>query len=395
MIREITSGIAVLIVLALLHGLASASRAIGGEYVDVGGSKIWYEECGSSTTGPGVVLLHDGLAHSITWDDVWAPLCLKYHVLRYDRRGYGRSEPAKTPFVPEDDLLRILEIVHIDRAVIVGNSSGGGLAIDFALAHPEMVTALFLIGPVVHGMATSDYFNQRGSQNSAPLAHGDVKVAAENWSKDRFLIAGDDQPARKKLYNILVNNPQNLKVAGELEIRPSPPSVIRLQEIKVPTLVLVGDADIGDVFAYSGAIEAALPLASFEIWKDTGHLIQIQRPVELVARFDRFVALAFRKELSVSEAKLAEYVGRYKLFNSTTTVALREGHLILEVPGGPYDWLFAASESKFFLRTEETEIEFQKGMDGIVTGITIHNNDGSVVQGPRTDVAGSQIAPHS
>jgi pimeloyl-ACP methyl ester carboxylesterase len=395
MIREIASGIALLIVFALPHGQASTSIAIGGEYVDVGGSKIWYEECGSRTTGPGVVLLHDGLVHSVTWDDVWAPLCSKYHVLRYDRRGYGRSEPAKTSFVPEDDLLRILQIVHIDRAVIVGNSSGGGLALDFALAHPEMVTALFLIGPVVHGMASTDYFNERGSRNSAPLVHGDVRAAAENWSKDHFLIAGDDMPARKKLYNALVNTPQNLKVAGELEIRPSPPSAIRLSEIKVPTLVLVGDADIGDVFAYSGAIEAALPLASFEIWKDTGHLIQIQRPAELVARFDRFIALANRKEVSVSEAKLAEYVGHYKLFNSTTNVALREGHLILEVSGEPYYWLFAGSETKFFLRTEETEIEFQKGMDGIVTGITIHNNDGSVIQGPRTEVRGSPVAPHS
>jgi pimeloyl-ACP methyl ester carboxylesterase len=60
----------------------------------------------------------------------------------------------------------------------------------------------------------------------------------------------------------------------------------------VPTLVIVGDADIGDVFAFSGAIEAAVPLASLEIWKNAGHLVQIQSPAELVARFDRFVALA-------------------------------------------------------------------------------------------------------
>ncbi len=86
--------------------------------------------------------------------------------------------------------------VHMDRAVIVGNSSGGGLAVDFALANPKMVEALFLIGPVVHGMPSSDYFNERGSQNSAPLAHGDVKATAENWSRDRFLIAGDDPRAR-------------------------------------------------------------------------------------------------------------------------------------------------------------------------------------------------------
>jgi pimeloyl-ACP methyl ester carboxylesterase len=213
------SGLVLLFVCPLPKAQTSITPAMGGEYVDVGGSKIWYEECGPIAPGPTVVLLHDGLVHSITWDAVWAPLCSRYHVLRYDRRGYGRSEPAKTPFVPEDDLSKIMRRVHVDRAMIVGNSSGGGLALDFALAHPEMVEALFLIGPVVHGMPSSDYFNERGSQNSAPLAHGDVKGTAENWSRDRFLIAGDDQRARKKVDDVLTENPQNLRVPGELEIR--------------------------------------------------------------------------------------------------------------------------------------------------------------------------------
>jgi len=122
--------------------------------------------------------------------------------------------------------------VHVDRAMIVGNSSGGGLALDFVLAHPEMVEALFLIGPVVHGMPSTDYFNERGSQNTVPLAHGDVKGTAENWSRDRFLIAGDDQRARKKVDDVLTENPQNLRVAGELEIRPSPPAVLRLSSAR-------------------------------------------------------------------------------------------------------------------------------------------------------------------
>ena len=153
------------------------------------------------------------------------------------------------------------------------------------------------------------------------------------------------------------------------------------------SLVLVGDSDIGDVFAYSGAIEAAVPVASLEIWKKTGHLIQLQRPAELVTRFNRFVTLASRREVNLSETKLAEYVGRYKLFNRAANVAFKEGHLVLEIPGGPYRWLYPASETRFFLRTEETEIEFEKGGDGNVAEIVIHYIDGRVVRGPRVDVA--------
>lgn len=363
-------------------------QTTAGNYADVGSVKIWYEECGTASSSlPGVVLLHDGLVHSITWDGVWAPLCAKYHVVRYDRRGYGRTEPSKTPFVPEDDLYKIMRLSHMDHAIIVGNSSGGALALDFTLAHPEMVAGLFLIGPVVHGMASSDYFNERGNQNSAPLAHDNTKAAAENWSKDRFLIAGDDQRARKQLYDALAQNPQNLKVAGELEIRPSPPTAQRLSQIRVPTLILVGEADIADVFAGCGAIEAAVPLASFEVWKDTGHLIQIQRPTELVSRFNRFVSLVERKEAGVPESQLAAYVGQYKLFNRSANLALIDHHLMLEFPGDPYYWLFAASDTKFFLRTDETEIEFHKDGAGKVTEMAIHNSDGSVIRCPRREAA--------
>lgn len=387
MTLKLVFGCTLLLICTLAKTQTATSSAAASNYMDEGGVRIWYEECGSAgLPGRAVVLLHDGLVHSITWDDVWAPLCAKYHVVRYDRRGYGRSQPAKAAFTPEDDLAKIMGQVHMDRAIIVGNSSGGGLALDFALAHPEMVEALFLIGPVVHGMPSSDYFNERGSQNSAPLAHGDVGATAENWSKDRFLIAGDDQRTRKKLYDALVQNPQNLKVAGELEIRPSPPTVLRLRQIEVPTLILVGDADIGDVFAYSGAIEAAVPLASFEIWKDTGHLIQLQRPSDLVSRFNRFVTLADRQDIKLAERKLAEYAGRYKFSNGLANVALKEGHLVLEIPGQPYYRLFATSDTRFFLRTEETEIEFQQDENRKVAEMTIHNSDGSVIRCPRLDI---------
>lgn len=377
--------------LLLLCTLSSAQTppAHPGHYLDVGGVQLWYEEC-DAANAPAVVLLHDGLLHSITWDAVWAPLCRQYHVVRYDRRGYGRSAPTKARFVPEDDLYKIMRQVHIDRAIVVGNSSGGALAIDFALAHPEMVEALFLIGPVVHGMASSDYFNERSSKNDAPLDHGDAKTAAKNWSNDRFLIAGDDPRSRKQLYDAFTENPQNLTVSGALEIRPSPPAVTRLSQIRVPTMVLVGDADIADVFANCGAIEAAVPLASFEVWKNTGHLIQIQKPTDLVSRFNRFVSLAERKEMRLTDPQLAAYAGQYKLGNRPISVSLKENHLLVEIPGAPYYWLFAASDTKFFLRTEDLEIEFQKDAAGKVTEMVVHNSDGSVIHCPRLDATGSQ-----
>jgi 3-oxoadipate enol-lactonase len=146
-----------------------SATEVSGHFAQVSGVKLYHEEC-NDTASISIVPLHDGLLHSVTWDDVWEPLCAKFHVLRYDRRGYGRSDAASAPYVPEEDLFQLMRLAKMDRAIIVGSSSGAGLALDFALAHPDMTEGLFLIGPVVHGMPGSAYFLERGNRQRTARA---------------------------------------------------------------------------------------------------------------------------------------------------------------------------------------------------------------------------------
>jgi 3-oxoadipate enol-lactonase len=89
------------------HGVLTAETDSPGAdkqttsgYLDVGDSKIYYETRGS---GPAIILLHDGLLPAVTWDEVWEPLGANHQVIRYDRRGYGRSElPSKSYSSTED-----------------------------------------------------------------------------------------------------------------------------------------------------------------------------------------------------------------------------------------------------------------------------------------------------
>ena len=233
----------------------SAGKKSSG-YLDVGGSKLYYEECGS---GPAIVLLHDGLLHSVSWDEIWRPVARKFHVVRYDRRGYGRSEPATSSFSSIEDLAKLLTHLNARHAVVVGSSSGGALAIDFALTHPEMVDGLFLIGPVLHGMEYTDEFRERAKSNNEPMERDDVRAMARNWSQDKFLIGGPNEKARRKIYEQLVANAEKLKnYDSTLEEQLSPPASKRLSEIKTPTLILAGEADIADVHAHCDAINAAI-----------------------------------------------------------------------------------------------------------------------------------------
>ena len=324
-----------------------------------------------------MVLLHDGLLHSITWDSVWEPLCRKYHAVRYDRRGYGRSDSPKAKFSPTDDLAALLSHVQVSRAVIVGSSSGGALAIDFALAKPEMVEGLFLLGPVVHGMDVSPAFIERGTQNSAPLANGDTQAAADNWSKDQFIIGEGHDPVRKKLLDGLVESPQNLRYTGEFEYREGAPASTRLREIHVPAIILVGERDISDVHAQAGAIEEGIAGAQKDVIINSGHLVQLEQPEILLDKLSAFVDLQERKSINLPPDALQAFTGLYESKDGTVTVGVESEHLTLKLPGQPAFPLYAQSPSKFFLKVAEIDVEFTRDPAGKAKQVTIFQDGGT------------------
>jgi pimeloyl-ACP methyl ester carboxylesterase len=254
----------------------AATQSSQGAFVEVEGSKLFYEECG--TGAEAVVLLHDGIAHSAVWDDVWPTFCKQFHTIRYDRRGYGRSPAATTWYSETEDLATLLRARKIRRAILVGSSHGGELSIDFTLQYPNVVKELVLVGAVVSGFPYTDHFLNRGMANSAPFEKNDVAKGLSNWSKDRYLLAPGHEVAQKRLLAILTTNPQDMTHADYA--RPTRPALSRLGEIRVPTLILVGDADIPDVHAHAGAIESGIGGSKRVIISEAGHLMYLEKPEE-------------------------------------------------------------------------------------------------------------------
>ena len=270
---------AIILLAAALLGNAPAraqSAPQQGTFLEVDGAKLYYEECGSAPQV--VVLVHDGVLHSAAWDDVWPDFCKHFHTIRYDRRGYGRSPVATQGYYATDDLAAVLRQLKLKRVAIVGSSHGGEISINFTLDHPEIVEQLVLVGAVVGGMPYTKHFLERGDALGKPLEKGDIKGAIAAAAKDKYLIAPGNDAAKKRMAEILSANPQDL-THPELEL-PVKPALPRLGEIHIPTLLLVGDADIPDVHAHAGAIEAGVPRARRVVISDAGHLMYLEKPAE-------------------------------------------------------------------------------------------------------------------
>lgn len=279
MIRKVRLAAAVVALIAVLLGSVTApaqSATAQGSFVEVNGAKLYYQECGSAPRS--MVLVHDGVLDSTVWDDVWPEFCRYFHVIRYDRRGYGRSPAATEGHYATDDLAAILNHLNQKRVAIIGSSHGGEISINFTLDHPEMVEQLVLVGAVVGGMPYSKHFLERGDALGKPLEKGDVQGAIAVAAKDKYLTAPGSEAARKRMAEILTASPQDL-THPEMEL-PVKPALPRLGEIHIPTLLLVGDADIPDVHAHAGAIEAGIPRARRIVIHDVGHLMYLEKPAE-------------------------------------------------------------------------------------------------------------------
>jgi 3-oxoadipate enol-lactonase len=249
------------------------SISVDSGYVNTDGGKLFYEIAGK---GDNIVLLHDGMVNCLIWDEQFQVLAKNYRVVRYDRRGYGKSSDPQVKYSHIDDLYQVFTQLNIDKAVLFGMSSGGGLAIDFTLKYPEKVKGLVLVGAVVGGFGYTSHMTTRGGNFNPQTLNSDPEKTIKYFiMDDPYEIYSGNTAAKEKVLKLL----PYLGRDNRVPTRPPDRVAVRfLSEIKVPTLILVGEFDIPDVHAHAGAINAGIPNSKREIIPKSGHLTPIEQP---------------------------------------------------------------------------------------------------------------------
>lgn len=241
-----------------------------------GGGAVFCEVTGH---GPPLVLTHDAILHRESWDAQFESLSRSYRVVRWDRRGYGRSGEPGAPYASDEDLARVITSLTEPPTILMGCSNGGLLSLQCALQHPELVAALVLVGPIMSGLSFTGHFTSRGGHRPG----GDLTTAAEieYWSStDPWFTAPANTGARDRVRALLAANPNNLRPKEHLERAFESPALACLGDIAVPTLILAGEHDIADVHAHCGAIEAGIPGARRLVLPGSGHLPHFEVPDE-------------------------------------------------------------------------------------------------------------------
>ncbi|WP_051781863.1 MULTISPECIES: alpha/beta fold hydrolase [unclassified Streptomyces] len=242
-----------------------------------GGGRLWAERRGA---GSPVVLLHGAGMDARLWDAVVPDLARHHDVVRYDARGLGRSGPPDRPFDDVEDLRAVLDHFGLDRPAMVGLSMGGETALDFALAHPDRVASLALVGASVSGHIwpqdprSSAYATARRRRDARALAALELSIWA---SLGRTAPGGE-------LIEAMVAENAVCRIAAEafLAYFPDRDAAARLREIAVPVLVVHGDRDHPEIGAIADRLVAHLPDAHGVVVPDADHYLPLRSPDRLV-----------------------------------------------------------------------------------------------------------------
>jgi 3-oxoadipate enol-lactonase len=236
------------------------------------------------------VLVHAGVGDRRLWDGQMDAFSARHRVVRQDMRGFGESALPGMPFSHVDDLRALLDHLGIERAAVVGNSFGGRVSLDFALVHPERTTALVLVDSALSGWEGSSFFEQFDEEEEALLDAGKLDEAVElnlrTWldgpEREAAPVAPDVRARvaemQRSSFEMLVQAYEGSPEPGPVTWA-DPPAATRLDDVSVPTLVVVGTLDQLDFREISARLAAEIPGAeSAEM--ETAHLPALERPGE-------------------------------------------------------------------------------------------------------------------
>jgi 3-oxoadipate enol-lactonase len=229
--------------------------------------------------GPWVVMSHSLACSLQMWDPQAEVLAARYRVLRFDTRGHGWSAAPAGAYTLDqlaDDLHGLLQALKVDRPHFVGLSMGGMIGMTYALKYPGRFRSLVLcdtssrLGPQVQPI-WDERIKTATDQGMEPL----VEPTLKRWFTEPMVSA---RPPVLDRVAAMIRATPPAGYAGCCHAIPKIDVTGRLNEIRCPIQVIVGEQDAGTPVAMSREIQAAAPGAELVVIPNASHLSNLEQP---------------------------------------------------------------------------------------------------------------------
>lgn len=276
--------------------LAACTTTKSGYVATTGGGRIYYEARGK---GEPLLLLHGHSLDRRMWDEQWRPFNRHYRTIRLDFRGYGRSSDQREDLqmTHADDVLTLMDSLHLPKAHVVGLSMGAFVAGDLLAMHPERLLSCT--------MASGGIRNSKGPSepmDSAERAKRDreIKVLKEKgiermkaeWIETLMASGGSQRERMRRPLTRMIKAWtawQPLHKEVRLFYGKEAWQRFIVQDNSVPTLLLRGANEMKGKKGTPRELQY-LKNGSYTVLPDCGHMLNMERPDEFNAAVLRFLS---------------------------------------------------------------------------------------------------------
>jgi pimeloyl-ACP methyl ester carboxylesterase len=265
---------------------------------------VHYKLIGSGE--PAFVLLHGFGASLFSWREVMGPLSQLGTVVAFDRPAFGLTErplpgawSGDSPYGAEAQAaltIKLMDRLGVERAILVGNSAGGSIAMQTALAHPDRIEALALVDPAVYaGGGTPGWLrpilHTPQAQRVGPLLMRNIRTWGIDFAKSAWHDPTRITPDIWEGYTRPLQADDWDQGLWQLILASRAPDLAnRLDEIRMPALVVTGDDDRIVPTEQSIRLAGELPDAQLVVIAFCGHVPHEECPSEFMQALTRFVA---------------------------------------------------------------------------------------------------------
>jgi 3-oxoadipate enol-lactonase len=249
--------------------------------------------CEVTGTGPAVLLLHAFPLGLAMWDEQAAAFQDAHQVVRFDCRGFGGSPPGDSLLTMEriaDDAVGVLDRLGIPSAAVGGLSMGGYAALALVRRHADRIHALVLADTRA-GADSPEAKATRAAQAEKVRREGAAAIADAVLPK---LLGATTHQARPELVarvrRIIESNPPRGIADALAGLAARADSTATLREIRVPTLVVVGEEDAITPPAEAEALQRGIAGSRLAVIPRAGHLANMENPAEFNREVGAFLA---------------------------------------------------------------------------------------------------------
>lgn len=243
-------------------------------FIGVNGAAIHYASEAPQGTdgGPAVLFVHGGGGTQEHWRFQVRQVGSRWMALAVDLPGHGDSQGEGYRTIAEyrDFVRDLLDALGISRAVLVGHSMGGGIAQSFALAYPDRLAGLVLVGTGARLRVHPDIF----ATIQWDMAEAGRLIS--QWAYSQSALPATVAQAAEAF----ARNPATV-LEGDFRACDAFDLMHEIAAIRVPTLVLCGEEDRLTPVKYARFLQERIPGATLTIIPSAGHLVMLEKPVEV------------------------------------------------------------------------------------------------------------------